>query len=446
MYTLYERMNRNRQEQAFGTCMGKIIAVDSEKRTCTVATMMGVGTMNDQFIESCQWTSQDANPEGDESGSIPRVGSWSLVHFVDGEPFLSGFIRPIGKDGSAKQGTKGPTLNEGDKLISTRLGNRISAKANGLLELWAKDNLQRTMMPQGSQILDICRRYNLKTDGGYIDWKKVDKLGNTAWKAEYSKDLLRTSIISELKGYVSPTIVKRTYIGASFPGVTDVPLPVYTQDIYTTGELLETITPGLPPGSPAGYSRNIKPDGSIEILGGSLQTFKMTIDSLGAIHVENALVYADITETGDVEIAGPVGTISMDNTGNIDVSNAAASLSITAEGETTIATPLAAVSMTVEGDIEISGPTCTITLSAAGEVKIDGSKSVTLTATNAIDLKSFGTVNVEGMGPINIKTIGQIMLDGGTGASDNVLCYPTTLSPFTGAPLVPFSTTIMVSK
>ena len=448
MYTLYERLNRNRQEQAFGTCLGKIISVDSEKRTCTISTAMGVGTMNDQFIHSCQWASPDVNPDGDASGSIPRVGSWGLVHFVDGEPFMSGFIGPIGMAGSAKQGDKGPTLNEGDKMMSTALGNRITLKGSGLIECWAKENLQRVMMPQGSQILDICKRYNIKSDGGYIDWKTSDALRNTIWRAEYSKDILRTCIISEFKGYVSPTIVKRTYIGAAFPGVLDVPLPVYTQDIYVTGETVTTVTPPLPPNSPSGYKSTISPDGSIEILAGTLQTVKMTVDPLGAIHLEsNSLASVDISETGDVDIVGPTASVSLSAIGDIAIDGPQVSVALAAAGDIEISNLLATATLSSSGDCSITGPSWELSLTAGGEVTLKGLAKMTLEANAGIDIKSsIGPINIEGMGPMNIKTMGQIMLDGGPGATDNVLCFPTTLSPFTGSPLVPFSTTVMVSK
>lgn len=445
-YTLYERLHRNRQEQAFGTCIGKIISVDVDNRLCTVATSSGVGSMHDQFIMSCQWTYPDANPEGDECGSIPRTGSWGLVNFVDGEAFIGNFFKPSGPKGTAKQGNEFAVLNEGDKITSTKAGNRITVKRSGLIEQFVKETLQRVCMPQGSQIVDLCKRYKLSTDGGYIDWKS-DTLRNTTWRAEFAKNMLRTSIISEIKGNVTTTVIKRTYIGTALPGVSDVKLPVYAKEIDITGKTVTEVSPPTPFGTPVGYKSTVNPDGSVEILAGAAQTVSATIGTTGATELDvNKLAKITVSDTGDITAKGPIGTVSVAKTGDIKVTNATCEMSFAAAGTVALKNTVANLGMTAAGEITIRNNMGMITISPAGEVAISAPLKVTIEAKTGLDVKSMGPVNIEGIGPMNIKTKGQIMLDGGPGATDNVLTFPSTLSPFTGSPLVPFSATVMVSK
>jgi hypothetical protein len=54
-------------------------------------------------------------------------------------------------------------------------------------------------------------------------------------------------------------------------------------------------------------------------------------------------------------------------------------------------------------------------------------------------------VNVEGL-KVTVKGQIGVDVDGGTGPINNVLCFPMTVSQFTGSPLVPFSQTVKVSS
>jgi hypothetical protein len=71
---------------------------------------------------------------------------------------------------------------------------------------------------------------------------------------------------------------------------------------------------------------------------------------------------------------------------------------------------------------------------------------VIVDAKAGIDVKSLGPVNLDAKAPVKLKALGSVEIDGGTGATDNVLTYPTSINAFTGSPIVPFSTTIKVSK
>lgn len=442
----YESTHPNRLEQASNIALGKIIEVDIKKRTCTVATITGRGSVFDQYISNVQWLCSDVNPEGDESGSIPRRGSWGICYFLDGQVFIGGYTRPIGDKASTVRGNEAATLNEGDKIMSTLAGNRLTIKRSGLIELFANEGLKIMLLPTMSQLIQHCRTYNFKSDGGTIDWR-TDKLLNTLWKAEYYSNVARLFTLEEKKGFVSSSLIYRKVIGPAIPGTPGSQLPVYTKTIGISGETITTVSPPLPAGSPSGYKSTIGPDGSIEILAGAAQTVTATVSATGATQIDvNKLFNLSITEFGDLDIAGPVGTAMMNKLGDIQAANAAGSIKISNTGDVEAKGPIASLSMTKAGEITIKNATVSITISTSGEVTVKAANKVTLDAKAGVDIKSLGPVNIEGVGPMNIKTKGVVKIDGGTGASDFVLTNPTTLSPFTGAPLVPFSTTVMVSK
>lgn len=409
----YEGFHEKRQEQAFGACLGVVRSVDAANRLCAVSTFLGDGSLNDQVIPKCQWLSLDSNPDGDELGCIPRRGSIGLVFFIGGEVFVWGFLRPLSENGNAAQGAESPTLTEGDKIISTKAGNRLTIKKSGLVELFAKDTLQRVMFPLGSKIIDICRAYNLQTDAGEIIWNSNELLQTALYDAEFRQTVARALIIHDQKGYISPTLISKTTVGAALPGVRGTSTPSYVQTIGVDGTLTTSITPPGPEGLPVGFNSVVKPDGSISIKAGALQTTEIGVDLQGAVKLSvNKISEASISAAGDVLVKNALSKIAI----------------------------------TSSGDITVTSGTATLKIAVSGEVTLDTVNKITLSPKAGLDIKSLGPVNIEGVGPMNIKTKGIINIDGGTGASDFVLTNPTTLSPFTGAPLAPFSTTVKVSK
>jgi len=448
--SIYEKNNRNRQEQAFGICLGQIVGVNVKDRTCSVSTFAGFGSMQDQYIDKCQWLSADANPEGDESGSIPRRGSMGLVFFVDGEAFIWGYLKPLWKGGTAAKGNEDPKLVEGDKIISTLQGNRIAIKRSGLIELYSSDTLRRLMVPNGARIMDVCKEYFLNCmNGGQMTWTGDPILNTALFKAEYRKDLARTFMVVEEKGYVTEDILSRITIGPALPFYSDIVTPTYVQTISASGEVKVNVTPPLPEGSPSGYQSVIGPDGSVSILAGAAQTTSIDVSPLGDVLLNvNKLTIAKISETGKFSIEGPSAMFGMTETGEAYFLNlvAGASVGVLDDGELSMKNRLGKIVISAKGDITVKGPTCTLTMNAAGEVVISAPQKVTIDTKLGVDVKSLGPINIEGVGPMSLKTKGVISIDGGTGATDFVLTNPTTISPFTGAPLVPFSTTVQVSK
>lgn len=428
--SIYERDHPVREEQASGFAFGRITEVFAKERYCTVVTFLGEGSLNDNYIPKCQWVNLDSNPEGDESTSIPRKNSMGLVFYVSGEPFIFGFFKPLARNAVTTTGGEPAKLIEGDKVIATVAGNKITVKSNGAIELVSSDTLRRTMIPKGSAIFDLCRRYQLRSDGGTMDWGSDSLTQLTVHKAEYRRDLLRTFIMTEEKGGVDATTIWKRQIGPAIPGVLGVQLPSFTETISNLGVYETQISPPSPVGTPIGIRTKLSPDGSYNFKSGPLPNFELDILPTGAAKVSvNSLLTIELSATGALDIKNPTCKLSMSESGDIGVEN-----------------PLVKVKALATGDFEITAPGGSVKISNAGEMTFTALSKVKVDAKAGIDVTSLGPVNLEAKAPVSIKALGSISLDGGPGATDNVLTFPTTINAFTGSPLVPFSTTIMVSK
>lgn len=374
--SLYETDHPSRRETQSAIAFGRITAVFPEERLCEVKTFMGTGATEDLHIPKCQWLNMDANPEGDESSIIPRVNSTGLVFFINGEPFIFGYWRALTGDGKALAGETPEKGTEGDKFISTVAGNRIRVRSNGVIEVISKDTLRSVYFPKDGLLFHICQNYEFRTDGGYQTWKRLEGQ-NTLSVSEFRKDLLRSSIIVEEKGFVDNQTIRRVRIGPGLPGVQGISLPIYEETVKNTGEV------DLAIGSLKEWKLNIKPSGEFSVkTGATAPAFTLTTQASGDTKLT-------ITDKANVHIK-PDGEIQIDNPG--------ATLKITPSGE--------------------------VSLVAKDKLKVDAQGGVEIKTAGEAEVTASGTVKVTGS---------TIQLNGSSG---NVLTTATApvVDYITGAP------------
>jgi hypothetical protein len=437
--SLYESGDRGGFLSQSGIALGRITEVDSDKRLCTVKTFLGPEHLNNKSITKVQWLYTDANPEGDEMGAIPREGSTGLVFFVHGMTFIGLFFKGVDAGKGAVTGGEAANLIPGDKIISTVGKNKIIVRASGVIEVFSTNTLRTIYFPKGGILANICEAYNFAADGGYIDWKVVNKLNETLFQTEHRRDVARTSIIVEERGRVDATTIHRFRMGPGIPGVRGVKIPLYEETIDILGNkkrslgisgiLQEEETPL------GGWTKKNKAGGEI------------SLSPLGDWEIKNNLGSFGLSKLGDFSWKGPVGEGSIDNLGNIEVKNAVATHSMSATGDIAIKNALTTISVAASGETIVKAPGATVTISVSGEIKFEALNKVTIDSKAGFDLKTIGPANIEAIGPLSVKAL-TIGLDGsgGGGAVNNVLCFPMTVSQFTGSPLVPFSATVKVSS
>ena len=244
--TIYESTHSGRAQQRNGIALGRIVQVDVPRRLCRVKTFLGPPHLLDLDCHNVQWADLDTNDKGDEMSSIPRVGSLGMVFFIEGESFIFGFVNAIQGKKGAVTGNETAKLVGGDKIIATRAGNRILVRANGSIEFTSKETLKTVYFPTDSRILELCRNYNFKADGGFINWE-VDDTGSTKHTVEYRNNLARSMIMVEERGFVGGTTMYSQKIGPGVPGVPGIATPIYSKTYDYFGTTTEQIGPAALP-------------------------------------------------------------------------------------------------------------------------------------------------------------------------------------------------------
>lgn len=305
--TIYERGHPTRDAVDGTFCFGYVSSIDVANRLATVKTFFASDpALNDQSIKGCQWLSADASPDGDEMGSMPRRGSVAFVFFVLGEAFIMGFFRGAGAKGGAASASVPVSLTEGDKIIATRAGNFVTVKANGLVQVQCKDTLRSLYLPNGSQWLNLCRAFELKTDGGAVSWK-ADKELNTLHSATYRKDMAQTFIVTEQKGNVSTDTIYRIGIG---PGAGGGAVTSYEHTVGVDGtSTLKIATLGV-----GGYESVVTPQGSATIKTAGDASLTSTLGNvtaeatIGSVQLAGSEAKLKLS-AGQVGLGGPTGEV-----------------------------------------------------------------------------------------------------------------------------------------
>jgi len=337
--------------------LGRITDVDIDTRLCRVKTFFGPQPFLDLDLKNVQWVNVDGNSDGDESGSIPREGAVGLVFFIEGEPYIFGFIKPLNGTKGAVTGKEAVSrLVRGDKLISTKSGNFITIRSNGSIELQSRETLKTIYIPTDSRIIEIYRNFNFKTDGGYINWEAKGPvlLGQQLYTQEFRKDLARSFVVVEERGAVSSSTIYRTSIGPGIPGVPGVPAAVYKFEVDVTGRTLLEIGVGIPV-----FSAEIGIDGSATIKSISDISISTTLGNVDvSLDVGSLAAYAKL---GDISVKSDAGNISGKTTaGNISFETTAGNVSgKTTAGDLTLEGSLGKLKLG-KGKVGLGGPAAEI--------------------------------------------------------------------------------------
>lgn len=318
--TPFESNSMYKQETVSTLTWGRITRVFPEKRMAEVKTF-GSGATNDLHIASCQWLSADAHYEGDESSPIPRVNSYCVVAFIDSEPIIVGFFKPLSENGDANTGKDIEEANEGDKVFRTVAGNKIILRSSGEVQIESTSGCRTTWFPQEDLINELCRNYEFRTDGGTIDWLNIDRKRKYTYLRKEVRDTSnRKNIILEESGTVdadNTPLIYRKRIGAGDLDDGGIKSIVHTVEIKNTGEtdiLIATAD------NKVGHKLNIKPDGSTNLNIGDKA--KLNIAASGDTSYDvNGKAKLTIAPSGDTVIdVGPgKSTIKISASGNIEI-------------------------------------------------------------------------------------------------------------------------------
>lgn len=303
--SIYEKGHQTREDQKNAFAFGRITRVFPDERLCEVKTFMGVGQTDDNHIPKCQWLNSDAHPDGDESTVLPRVGSYGIVFYIDSEPFVFGFFSPLTGTGSAQLGDGKEELNEGDRIMITRGGNKVILRAHGEIQIESTNTCRTIYFPDRNLINTLCRNYEFRTDGGTIDWQNIDANNNTLFRQEFRDNINRANLVVEEVGYIDGgEFIHRRVLGAGSPaGVSE---PVWSEELKTSGEWTRFIRS---PGAEFGSKINVTPDGTTTLEVGGKAT--VIVSPSGDISLDTrGKVSMQVDGKLSVQVGGDVSAVS----------------------------------------------------------------------------------------------------------------------------------------
>lgn len=170
------------------TCLGKIVSVNPNERTCRVKTIGQKGRTDTLDLLNVKWlslSSSTGEDEDDDFTIIPRVGQYGVITFINSEPYIMGFYRPTTtyldeKDrASAQTNINSDDLSAGDRVIKTIAGNRVILRSGGTVEIESNKLCRTYWIPSRRIMNSVCGTYELEVDGGFMHWTRDTETGKT---------------------------------------------------------------------------------------------------------------------------------------------------------------------------------------------------------------------------------------------------------------------------
>jgi hypothetical protein len=311
----------NNSKQLPAICLGRVTYVDSVTRLYDVSYYSTNGQQGKR--KAVQALCATVSLQGDESSSLAEAGTNCVLAFVGEVPYILGFYNPpqINKPDPSKvknietgRGNEGAvpgsasggraSLDVGDQAFGTRGGNRIILRRSGIIEMEASKTCRRTMYPATDTISEICRNYDLSSDGLLILSKTVPpsalKSDRTYTAFVYKDNLSADNLIMVERGAVSPDdmdLIEKYSVGTAATKSVGVDETTYVRFQKVDGERTEAINPGgtAPDPDSAAWYRGVKADGSYEETINS-KTYSITIDAEGNIIRKSAGKLTDTIE------------------------------------------------------------------------------------------------------------------------------------------------------
>ena len=227
------------------TALGKVVQVDVPNRRCHVKTIGLKGKTDDQDLPDVQWISASLGDDGQEDTSIPRVGSTGVLVYINHEPYLIGYFRPLppadaDKDPNAVEDPEEGLLNAGDKVLRSIGGNRIILRSGGTVEIESNKLCRTYWIPSANLISTVCGNHELETDGGHDFWDRDQGTDDTVRERLAWDNLEPSSAVRIQEGATDAGGIYRRTSGP-LDDNQEISEPTYDQQIDALGSMLEKV-------------------------------------------------------------------------------------------------------------------------------------------------------------------------------------------------------------
>lgn len=447
--SILEKNNAMRQELEMGFALAVVESVNVANRTCSLRTYSGSTGHDNNTFDLAQWISLDATSEGDETAAIPRRGATVLVAVVQGQAYILGGIRPLNKEGGIIYGNELP-VSTGDKIIKTKAGNRITVRANKLIEVISREGaLQSIYRPDDGSISHLCNIHKMVLKGGRTEWTYDPILLSAVKKEIVKKDLFQSMVVVEQKGNVDELTVYKKEIGTLPPGLTDIPLPIFKETIDMFGTRKVSIQPNIGIGGIEIQQDGIGPLWSIKMgllpqikldVNGLLGTVDLDVNKIiqvslsgidGTMKINNKLASAEISGTGDITVKNPTVEVTLGTLGDVALKNPTVELTISKTGDIGLKNPLVETKIGVDGSLSVENSSAyKIAASPAGEVSVSNTGKAGMKLSPAGQV-AFGGASAELLDLFDktFDALDELLTSMGTETHIGNMGLPTTLGP-----------------
>ena len=240
----YEGIHDNRLSGY--NCLGIIKEVDAANRLCRVKTVGLKGHTDDLDLKNVQWISLSASTtnEGQEDCTIPTIGQIGVVTFINSEPYIMGYYRPIRSPNEKGQvdDIPNPAIEEeellsGDRLIRTVAGNRIILRSGGTIQIESNKLCRTYWLPTGRTMASLCGDYKLETDGGSQYWIREDDTGATSINTLVWDNLSPTNAIYTQQGMATEAGAVHRVTAGPLDENLEIPTPTFDETLDPAGKL-----------------------------------------------------------------------------------------------------------------------------------------------------------------------------------------------------------------
>lgn len=169
-----------RQESGAAQIYPCIVEGVSEDKGTVMVRCPAVGKTFDGVVV-CQ---NYVHPDSDEGTHYtPRIGSFSFLMLVSGQPFLMpAFFSPLNTESGSYLGRARTTSHQGDQWIGTRDGNFIEVLSGGIIQIFAHGLLRSIFNPLRQKLTTIARRLAFQSDACVEEHESDDK--NSTYRKE----------------------------------------------------------------------------------------------------------------------------------------------------------------------------------------------------------------------------------------------------------------------
>lgn len=259
------------------TAIGIVRTVNLQDRTvtCSTASIKGDPT-HDLWIQKARMLGMSNHYNGAESVSMPEAGAVCVLHWVDTQAYIIGFLNApdpeLRVSNEAGFVLNREQINVGDTMFYGKEKNFVAIRNGGPIEIQASSQLKTFYLPDRGELSTFCLNYDFLCSGGTITWLTSDTEQTSKLTAIIKDQISPTKIIKFVGGNADNDAIMTLQTGTpnKYQGIDS---PNFSLEVKDNGETLMNVN--------AKAGLNIKEGGETQYY--TMANLGITVDDATAI-------------------------------------------------------------------------------------------------------------------------------------------------------------------